>query len=106
MYPAADAVVDGALQPAGAVTVTAPPTMSPAAAVYVNVIVRPVCDADTLPGAAASVPAPFFALIVIEGEEPMFVYTPPVVALSWTCHVCAPVAAVAVAPAPPPLLSP
>ena len=31
---------------------------------------------------------------------------PPVVALSWTSHVCAPVVAVAVAPGPPPLVSP
>ena len=47
--------------------------MSPAAAVYVNVIVRPVCEAETLPVEAASVPAPSFALIVIDGDEPVLV---------------------------------
>ena len=62
-YPGSVAVVDGALQLDGAVTVTAPPTIAPAAAVYVNVIVRPVCDAETLVGDAVIVPEPFAALI-------------------------------------------
>ena len=54
--------------------------MSPAAAVYVNVIVRPVCDAETFPIDAVSVPAPSFALTVIDGEAARFVNTPPAVA--------------------------
>jgi hypothetical protein len=80
--------------------------MSPAAAVYVNVIVRPVCEAETPAIEAVSVPEPFAALTVIEGEAPRFVKTPPAVAWSWNCHVCAPVAAFAVAPGPPPAFEP
>jgi hypothetical protein len=40
------------------------------------------------------------------GDEPMFVSEPPEVDFSCTCHVCAPVDDVAVAPEPPPLVSP
>ena len=87
-------------------TVTAPLTIAPAAAVYVNVIVRPVCEAETTASDEASVPDPLAALTVIDGEAARFVATPPAVDSSWNCHVCAPVVAVAVAPAPPPLLSP
>ncbi len=71
-----------------------------------NVIVRPVCDAETLAIDAVSVPEPFAALTVIDGEAPRFVKTPPAVERSWSCQVCAPVAAVAVAPAPPPAFEP
>ena len=85
---------------------TAPLTMPPAAAVYVKLIVRPVCDAETLLIEAAIVPEPFAALIVIDGEAARFVKTPPAVERSWSCHVCAPVAAVAVAPGPPPAFEP
>ncbi len=87
-------------------TVTAPLTIAPAAAVYVNVIVRPVCEAETTASDEASVPDPLAALIVIDGEAPMFVKTPPAVECSWNCQVCAPVVAVAVAPAPPPAFEP
>ena len=80
-------------------TVTAPRPLPPAAAVYVNVIVRPVCDAETLVVDAVSVPEPFAALTVIDGEVPIFVNTPAAVERSWSCQVCAPVVAVAVAPA-------
>ena len=40
-------VVDGALQPLGTASVTVPLEMPPPAAVYVKVIVRPVCPAET-----------------------------------------------------------
>ena len=40
-------VVDGALQPLGTTSVTAPFDVPPVAAVYVNVIVRPVWLAET-----------------------------------------------------------
>src|SRR5437867_8564746 len=42
VYPAAEPVVDGALQPLGTASVIAPFSIPPEAAVYVNVIVRPV----------------------------------------------------------------
>ena len=80
-------------------TVTAPLAIPPAAAVYVNVIVRPVCAAETLAIDAVSAPEPFAALIVIDGEAPRFVKTPPAVERCCICQVCAPVLAVAVAPA-------
>src|ERR671930_529957 len=48
VYPAAEPVVDGALQPLGTASVTEPFEIPPVAAVYVKVIVRPVCEADTL----------------------------------------------------------
>ena len=57
-YPAFAPVVDGALQPAGAATVTEPLEMPPAGEVYVKVIVRPVCDAETTLIDAAIVPPP------------------------------------------------
>jgi hypothetical protein len=47
VYPAAEPVVEGALQPLGTASVTEPLEMPPVGAVYVKVIVRPVCDADT-----------------------------------------------------------
>ena len=63
--------------------------------------VRPVWDAETLAVAAVSVPEPFAALTVTEGEAPRFVNTPAAVECCWSCQVCAPVVAVAVAPGPP-----
>jgi hypothetical protein len=72
----------------------------------VKVNARPACDADTSVGATVIVPEPSAALRVIEGEEARVVSVPPVVDFSCACQVCAPVVAVAVAPAPPPDLSP
>src|SRR5438067_2484480 len=46
-YPPFAPVVDGALQPAGATSVTEPLLMSPVATVYVKVIVRPAWEALT-----------------------------------------------------------
>jgi hypothetical protein len=57
-YPAFAPVVDGALQPAGTTSVTAPFEMPPAGAVYVHVIVRPVWLAETLLVPLAIVPEP------------------------------------------------
>ena len=106
VYPALLEVVDGALQPAGAVTVTSPFDIPPAAAVYVNVSVLPVEPLPAFAGSTVSVPEPFAALIVIDGDGARFVNTPAAVERSWPCQVCAPVAAVAVAPAPPPAFEP
>ena len=52
------AVVDGALQPAGAATVTLPFDMPPVAAVYMNVSVLPVDEAATFVAGKVSVPEP------------------------------------------------
>ena len=51
-------MVDGALQPLGIASVTEPLEMPPAGAVYVKVIVRSVCDAETALIEAPIVPAP------------------------------------------------
>src|SRR5438046_697442 len=40
------------------------------------------------------------------GDEPRFVSEPPEVDVSFACHVCEPVVAVAVAPGPPPPVAP
>jgi hypothetical protein len=94
-------VVEGALQPLGTTRVTVPFEIPPVAAVYVNVIVRPVWLAETALVPDVSVPEPSAALTVMLGEEPRFVRDPPDVDFSCACHVCAPVLAVAVAPGPP-----
>jgi hypothetical protein len=106
VYPAAVPVVDGALQPLGTATVTAPFEMPPPAAVYVNVIVLPVEATGTEDVDDVSVPAPSAAYTVIDGDDARFVSEPPAVDFSCACQVCAPVAEVAVAPGPPPEVSP
>jgi len=98
--------VDGALQPLGTSTLTAPPEIPPAGAVYVNVIVRPVWLADTALIEAPIVPAPSAAYTVMLGDDARFVSVLVLRAFCCACHVWAPVDDVAVAPEPPPLLSP
>src|SRR5690242_9155427 len=105
-YPAADPVVEGALQPAGIASVTDPFEMPPASAVYVKVIVRPVCEAETALMDAPIVPEPSAAYTVMLGDEGMFASEPFAVDFCCTCHVCAPVDDVAVAPGPLALVSP
>ena len=58
VYPAAVAVVDGALHRLGAAIVIAPFCIPPDAAVYVKVIVRPLCEAETFEIELEMVPAP------------------------------------------------
>src|SRR5262249_52658650 len=58
VYPVFEPVVDGALQPAGAATVTLPFDIPPVAAAYVNVNVLPVDDAATFVAGRVSVPDP------------------------------------------------
>jgi hypothetical protein len=99
-------VVEGAVQPAGTTSVTLPFEIPPAAAVYVNVIVRPVWLAETLLVPVVSVPLPSGALTVMLGDVTRFVSVLPESDFSFACHVCAPVDDVAVAPEPPPLVSP
>ena len=67
---------------------------------------RPVWPAETTAIEDVAVPAPSAAYTVIEGDAARLASTPPSVDRSCPCHVCAPVVAVAVEPAPPPLVSP
>src|SRR5436189_243802 len=94
-------MVDGAFQPAGTSTVTAPFESPPVAAVYVNVIVFPVELRGTALVDDVSVPEPSAALTVMLGEEPRLARLPPLVDFSCACQVWAPVLDVAVAPGPP-----
>ena len=94
-------MVEGALQPAGTTTVTVPLLIPPAGAVYVKVIVRPVCEALTTEVGVVSVPAPSAALTVMLGEAARLASEPAAVDFAWACQVCAPVDEVAVAPGPP-----
>jgi hypothetical protein len=58
VYPAFDPEVDGALQPLGTTTVTAPPLIPPLGAVYVKLTVFPLEAADTPVVVVVRVPAP------------------------------------------------
>jgi hypothetical protein len=106
VYPAALPVVEGALHPLGTSSVTEPFEMPPVAAVYVNVIVRPVWPADTLLVPLASVPDPSAAYTVMLGDDARFVSEPFDVDFSFACTVCAPVVDPIVAPGPPEPVSP
>jgi hypothetical protein len=64
--PAALPVVDGALQPLGTVTETAPLLIPPVAAVYVKVRVLPVEAAATVVGDTVIVPEPSAAYVVAD----------------------------------------
>ena len=85
---------------------TEPLLIPPAGAVYVNVIVRPFCDALTADVPDVSVPDPSAALTVMLGEEPRLAREPAEVDLPCACQVCAPVLEVEVAPGPPPAVEP
>ena len=69
-------------------------------------IVRPVCEADTVLVDGDMVPPPSGAYTVMLGEDARFASVPAPVEASWTCQVWAPVVAVAVAPGPPPATEP
>jgi hypothetical protein len=99
-------VVEGALQPAGTASVTLPFEIPPVAAVYVKVIVRPVWLAETLLVPLVIVPEPSPAFTVMLGCDAMSVSEPAFVDFSCVVQFCAPVVDVAVAPGPPPLVSP
>jgi hypothetical protein len=86
--------------------VTEPFESPPAAAVYVNATVFPPEPFATLLVPVVSVPDPSPALTVMLGELARFVSDPADVDFSCACQVCAPVEDVAVAPEPPPLVSP
>ena len=98
-YPAAFAVVLGALQPAGTARVTLPLIMPAAAAVYVNVIVRPVCDAEKLPTLLVIVPEPSAASVGVRATR-----CATHCALADTVAVLAPVAAAAACVASAPVV--
>ena len=99
-------MVDGALQPLGTATVTFPFERPPVAAVYVKVMVLPVEPTATLLVPDVSVPEPSAAYTVMLGEEAMLARDPAEVDFSCVVQLCEPVEEVAVAPGPPPLVSP
>jgi hypothetical protein len=74
--------------------------------VYVKVIVFPVDALFTEAVGVVSVPDPSAEATVMLGDEARFVSVPPEVDFSCPCHVCAPLEDVAVAPGPPPDVSP
>jgi hypothetical protein len=86
--------------------VTEPFDVPPVAAVYVNVIVRPVCALLTEPVGVVSVPEPSYASTVTLGEEPRFVSELAEVDFACPCQVWAPPDEGAVAPVPPPAVEP
>ena len=100
------ATVDGGVQPDGTTTVTEPVSIPPVAGVYVSVTTRPVWPAETTEIEATSVPEPSAAYTVIDGDAARFARTPPSVDCSCAWNVCAPVVEPAVAPGPPPPVSP
>ena len=67
---------------------------------------RPVWLAEIELVPVESVPVPSAAFTVMLGEDARFVSDPAEVDFSCACQVCAPVLDVAVAPVPPPLVSP
>ena len=88
----------GAVHPVGTATSTSPLLIPPVAAVYVNTIVFPVEPFPTFDVVVVSVPEPSAAYTLIDGELAKFVNVPPLVDISWPCHVAAPAVVVAVAP--------
>ena len=100
------ATVVGGVQPVGTSTVTVPLLMFPAATVYMSVSVSPACEPETAERLDVIVPVPSAAYTVIDGEAPMFVNVPRLEERSLIVQVAAPVVDVAVAPGPPPLVSP
>ncbi len=85
---------------------TVPLASPPAAAVYVKVIVRPVCALLTEPVGVVSVPEPSAASTVMLGEAPRFASELVASDFSCACQVCAPPTDGAVAPGPPPAVEP
>ena len=67
---------------------------------------RPVWPAETTEIEATSVPEPSAAYTVTDGDAARFASTPFSVERSCDWNVCAPVAEPAVAPGPPPPVSP
>jgi hypothetical protein len=107
VYPFAEPVVDGADQPLGTSSVTAPFVSPPVAAVYVNVIVCPAVPARTVEVPLVSVPAPSAELFTSTvGDDESAVSVPAATDFCFALHVCVPRVVVAVAPGPPPLVAP
>jgi hypothetical protein len=100
VQPALPFVVEGALQPLGTVSSTAPVDIPPVAAVYVKMIVLPVWEALAFELSGDIVPEPSAALTVMLGELASAVSVPLEVAFCRVDQVCVPVEEVAVAPVP------
>ncbi len=73
--------------------------MSPVATVYVKTTVFPVCDAETFVVVVVACRSRRRVSVTV-GDTAMAVTTSPAVDASFTCHVCAPDSAAAVAVAP------
>src|SRR5581483_1855064 len=99
-------VVDGALHPVGTVNCTWPPLVPPVAAVYVNVTVRCVALALTASVLVPRVPEPSGAKTSIDGDDASARGVSPLSDVSAVSNACAPVVEPAVAPGPPPVMSP
>ena len=98
--PAADPVNDGADQPEGTVTLTAPPDTPPVAAVYVNTNVLPAEPFTTEDVGVVNDPDPSAAYTLIDGEAERLVSVPPETAFDCVCQVAEPAVEEAVAPGP------
>jgi hypothetical protein len=107
VQPAVPFVVDGALQPLGTVSSTAPLDIPPELAVYVKTIVRPVWEALTFEVSALIVPVPSLETVML-GELAIAVRLSfeLLVDLWRVDQVWTPVEEGAVAPAPPLALLP
>jgi hypothetical protein len=85
--------------------VTAPLTIAADAVVYVKVSLLLLVPAVTEVGVTLIVPVPS-AVTVIDGDEARAVSVPPATDFCRVDHVCEPGVVGAVAPEPPPVLSP
>src|SRR5436190_5802858 len=106
VYPRAVSVSEGALQPAGTLSVSAPLTRPPVAAVYVNTIVVPLFLCRIVVLGVVRVPEPSAAVTWRLGEAARAVTVPAAFERSLTCQLWSAGLAGAVAPGPPPALEP
>src|SRR3954471_23042755 len=106
VYPRAVSVSEGALQPAGTLSVSAPSTRPPVAAVYVNAIVVAFFLCRIVVLGVVRVPEPSAAVTCSVGEEARSVSAPGAFERSRTCQLWSAGLAGAVAPGPPPALEP
>ena len=107
VYPAATGIVAwGGVQPEGTTTSTSPLDTPPLAGAYVKVRVLPVEPAVTAPGATVMVPTPAARTFTVGCGGLRAVSAPPPVDFSLVANVLVSAADGALAPGPPPVLSP
>ena len=107
VWPAPAAVVGG-VHPAGMSTCSVPLLVPPFGALHLIVCVSPDCEAETVvkPRRMAAPLPPSTPYTVIDGDAPIVVSVPRLDERCCTVQVAAPVVDVAVAPGPPPPVSP